>query len=256
MLHSSQVCESIVSCHIMALKLQCTLTCEWTCVCGVCACTHVRVRVLDMLDKWLTKYPRPFIRASSLTPTAPPPSALRIQLKDFLNRASATPCSCSSSQASWFEKKLASLHANLESLATDEECSEFHGEEDLDDTLQVSRELQSIEDSDALLARYQALLKVRRAIVTSVSSFAGFVLTGRSVDRHRRAGAAAHCALSRDVQANHARGYPGNFKRTNTGATALAETSTASPQHSSRHQTLKLCTCPMNLGDTTWSRVW
>jgi hypothetical protein len=76
-----------------------------------------------MLDKWLTKYPRPFIRASPLAPKAPTPSALRSQLKDFLDRAATTS---SSSQGSWFEKELTSLRVSFDSLpaAIEEECAE------------------------------------------------------------------------------------------------------------------------------------
>jgi hypothetical protein len=78
-----------------------------------------------MLDKWLTKYSRPFIRASPLAPKAPTPSALRSQLKDFLDRATTTS-STSSSQDSWFEKELASLRVSFDSLpvVVEEECSE------------------------------------------------------------------------------------------------------------------------------------
>jgi hypothetical protein len=113
-----------------------------------------------MLDKWLTKYPRPFIRASPFTPTAPAPSALRSQLKDFLDRAITTSCSSDSSSKHWFEEKLARLCASLESLPAVEEVL------DDDNARQDAHEPPPTEPSDEQLhAQYQdfGLLKVRRA---------------------------------------------------------------------------------------------
>lgn len=60
-----------------------------------------------MLEKWLTKYPRPFLRSSAFTPEAPSPDELRDRLANFLAKASTYPR---------FEKELASLEAHLHAV--------------------------------------------------------------------------------------------------------------------------------------------
>lgn len=63
--------------------------------------------MLFTLEKWLTKYARPFLR-QSIVPNAPSPTELRDLLDVFLTKAAV--------QAPYFAKEIASLQVHLEAI--------------------------------------------------------------------------------------------------------------------------------------------
>ncbi|ELR15076.1 RasGEF domain containing protein [Acanthamoeba castellanii str. Neff] len=124
-----------------------------------------QARVLQMLEKWLAKYPGAFVRRSPFASPAnkaaasPAPAAMRKTLDAFLERATAKA-------ASQFEQALARLRDRLGALtatAAAAQCEE--PDEGLDDDNSTPEDFEGSDDE--LLKEYQALdlLKIKTEVL-------------------------------------------------------------------------------------------